>query len=80
MFRPREFYFRDFCDGLIVSIRERFAYVFDDPLFSISSILDPNYGTTFLNKQARAQWLAKLRIMFESLDDNRSLRDIQESG
>ena len=54
--------------------------VFDDPLFSISSILDPNYGTTFLNKQAREQWLAKLRIMFESLDDNRSLRDIQDSG
>ncbi|CAF0834838.1 unnamed protein product [Brachionus calyciflorus] len=50
-----------------------------NPLYGIASILDPNYGTTWIKPCEKSVWIDKLKSMVEEMDESESVKEIRQS-
>jgi hypothetical protein len=74
---PRVFFFKSLQQKLITRIKERFANTLTDPLFTISSILDPNFGMRWIKIAERSEWLLKFKQVVTEIDDDLPMFDKQ---
>lgn len=77
--KPKHFYFEDLSSSLIDSIKSRFQDVFTEPLFAISSMLDINYGTSWIKPEDKSYRINRLKKMVEELDENETLESISNT-
>lgn len=70
--KAKVFHFEDLSSELISSIKSRFSDVFNEPLFAIASMLDPNYGTTWIKPEEKSYWVNKLKTMVQECDQSES--------
>ena len=71
--QDRTFYYEDFSSRLIEGLKSRFEYAFKDQIFTISSILDPNYGMTWIPVEDRSHWIEKIKLMITEIDETETL-------
>ena len=72
----KTFYFHAFSEAIISSIKIRYHYAYSDEIFAISSILDPNYGFTWIPINERKFWKDRLKELSEKMDDNKNISDL----
>ncbi|RMZ99733.1 Zinc finger BED domain-containing 4, partial [Brachionus plicatilis] len=63
------FYFENVSKKLIASIKKRFEDIFDETIYNIAAMLDPNYGTIWIKPENKQSWISKLKSMSESWKD-----------
>ena len=58
----RIFDHEDFSSRLVSDLKSRFEYAYKDQIFTISSILDPNYVMTRIPIEDRLYWIILIDI------------------
>ena len=51
--KDKKFYFQNLIDKLDERIRSRFEATFEQPIFAIALVLDPNYGLSWIKPDKR---------------------------
>ncbi|RNA05298.1 zinc finger BED domain-containing 4-like [Brachionus plicatilis] len=73
------FYFENVSKKLIVSIKKRFEDIFDETIYNIAAMLDPNYGTIWIKHENKQSWILKLKSIVEEIDTSESWKDASKS-
>ena len=76
--RAKHFHFESFSQAIIDGIVDRFDYVFEEDIYTLASILDPNFGTSWIPVDERKYWLDKLQVITEEMDENESVATLIE--
>ena len=71
--KAKDFHFDRFSQAIIEGINDRFDYVFKEDIYTLASILDPNYGTSWIPVEERKYWLDKFQVISVEMGENESV-------
>ena len=63
-------HFYELRDRIVKNVTNRFNYAKKDDMFTFASLLDPNYGITWMPKDDQIIWLAKFEALMINEEDN----------
>ena len=62
----------------MVNLKARFEYDYKDQIFTLSSILGPNYGPSWIPINQRQVWLDKLKHLAPEAEESETLSTIDK--